>query len=481
MRLSLIFLGFVFVFSAQAQEKWSLKSCVEYAMTHNFAVTQSNIQSNLSALNYKQSKLSLYPTINVNTSSAYNSGNNQDPTTFTRVTQNYLSAGLQLQSSAEVFNFFSKKNAITANEWELMAAKANVNKIMNDIALSTANTYLQVLLSKEQEKIVAVQIQQTQAQLNAVNKMVAVGTLPELNATQLEAQLAADSSNYISALGNTQQVLLSLKSLLGMDASQNLEIETPPVDSIPIENIADLQPDYVYEEALKNQPQQLYDQYRLKAAAFNSKSIKASMLPTISAFSSLGSNYLSFTKRAIYSKQLLGYESTGLLADAGNGIYYDVQSPVFSNGNIIGYIKPNSFSSQLSDNFRKSLGLNISIPIFNGGNAKINYQKSLLNSQLLQNQKDQNSLKLKQDIFQAYNACITALQKFNSGKKILEASALAYNYASKRFNIGTLSTYDLITSQNNLLKAKLECSINQFDYVFKMKVLEFYKGAGLKL
>jgi outer membrane protein len=481
MRLSFILISFIFCFTSQAQEKWNLKSCVEYAMAHNFAVSQSDIQSNISGLTYKQSKLAMYPGLNLNTNTAYNSGNNQDPTTFTRVTQNYLSAGLQLQSSAEVFNFFSKKNAIAANEWELMAAKANVNKVKNDIALSTANAFLQVLLSKEQEKIVLVQIQQTQAQLSNVKKMVVVGTLPELNATQLEAQLASDSSSYISALGNTQQALLSLKSLMSIDAAQFFEIETPPVASIPVESIADLQPDYVYAEALKNQPQQLFDEYRLKAAQYNIKSAKAAMLPTFSAFGSLGSNYLSFTKRALYNKQLVGYESTGLLANAGNGVFYDVQSPVFSNGNVIGYLKPSSFSSQLSDNFRKSIGLNISIPIFNGGNTKIAYQKSILNSQLLQTQKDQNSFKLKQDIYQAFNACVIALQKLNAGSKLLEASEMAYNYANKRFNIGALGTFDLITTQNNLLKVKLEYSINQFDFVFKMKVLEFYKGAGLKL
>lgn len=481
MRTIFIFVLFFFFFSSSAQQQWNLKSCVEYAMNHNFSVSQSDIQSKISALTYKQAKLSMYPGLNLNTNTAYNSGNNQDPTTFTRVTQNYLSAGLQLQSSAEVFNFFSKKNAAAANEWELMAARANVNKVKNDVALSTANAYLQVLLSKEQEKIVAVQIQQTQAQLTSVKKMVAVGTLPELNAIQLQAQLASDSSSYITAVGNTQQSMLLLKSLMNIDVQQPFEIETPAITAIPIENIADLQPDFVYSEALKNQPQQLSDEYKLKAAQLTVKSTKATMLPSFSAFGSTGSNYLSFNKRAVYSKQLVGYQSTGLVADAGNGILYDVQSPIYSNGNISGYIKPNSFSSQLSDNFRKSIGLNISIPIFNGGNAKIAYQKSKLNRQLLESQKEQNSQKLKQDIYQAYNACLIALQKFNAGKKIMEASELAYSYANKRFNIGSLSTYDLITSQNNLLKAKLEFSISQFDYVFKMKVLEFYKGVGLKL
>ena len=75
----------------------------------------------------------------------YGNGRNQDPTTFSLITQSYLSANMQLQSSADIFNWFSKRNTIAANEWELQAAKANTDKLKNDIALSVANLYLQIL------------------------------------------------------------------------------------------------------------------------------------------------------------------------------------------------------------------------------------------------------------------------------------------------------------------------------------------------
>ena len=483
MRLITITIGLMITsfFSASAQKKWDLKTCVEYAMQHNISVNSSVVQAKITALTYKQSQLSQYPNFNLGTNTAFNTGNNQDPTTYNRVTENYLSAGMQLQTSADIFNFFSKKNTIAANEWELMAAKANVSKVVNDVALSTANAYLQILLALQQEHITQVQIQQTQFQLSNTLKMVEAGALPELNATQLEAQLASDSGNYISAKGNVSQSVLSLKSLMNIDAALPFEIETPPIESIPIESIADLQPEYVYSEALKNQPQQIGNEYRLKAAHRSLVAAKAARYPSFSIFGSLSSNYLSFTKKAIYDQVLAGYQSTGLVADGGSGVFYDVQSPVFSNGAIIGHFKPASFSSQLNDNFRKSFGLNMNVPIFNGGNAKINYERSKLNIESIKLQKELDDQKLKQDIYQAYNAGIVALQKFNASKKSVVANEKTFDFASKRFNIGALSTFDLITAQNNLLRANLEYSLNHFDYVFKMKVLEFYKGAGLKL
>ncbi len=481
MRFTFLIITFFLIQQSFAQQKWNLKNCIEYAMKNNYNVSQSEIQAKISALTYKQSKVSQIPNASVGTNTAFNSGSNQDPTTFSRVTENYWSAGMQLQSSAEIFNFFSKKNTIASNQWELMAAVANVNKIKNDIALSTANAYLQILLALQQENITAVQIQQTQSQLSITNKMVDAGTLPPLNSTQLEAQLANDSSNYISAKGNTTQAILALKSLMNIDAALPFEIEAPSVDSIPLESIADLQPEYVYEQALKNQPQQLGDEFRLKAANKMKLASKASMYPSISAFGNFSSSYLYFSPKPIYNKIFNGYQSTGLIATDGSGVVYDVQSPEFTNGDVFSYFKAKSLSAQFSDNLRKSLGISISVPLFNGSNAKTMYEKSRLNVQSIEIQKAQNSQKLKQDIYQAYNAALVALQKYNASNKSVEANTKAYDFAMKRFNIGALSTFDLITTQNNLLRAKLENTLNHFDYVFKMKVIEFYKGVGLKL
>ena len=119
---------------------------------------------------------------------------------------------MQLQSSADIFNWFSKRNTIAANEWELQAAKANTDKLKNDIALIVANSYLQILLAMEQEKIARVQLLQSYAQLSNTRKLVDAGALPELNASELEAQVARDSSTLITAKGSVTQSILSLKA-----------------------------------------------------------------------------------------------------------------------------------------------------------------------------------------------------------------------------------------------------------------------------
>lgn len=476
---TIIILLFSFT-TVKAQKKWDLRSIVDYAMANNINVKLSGIQAKDAALVYNQSKLSQIPNASFSGNASINSGNNQDPTTFSRVTQTYFSSGYQLQSSVDIFNWFSKRNTILANEWQMQAARAFVDKNKYDIALTAANAYLQILLALEQQKITSIQIAQTRAQLNNTQKQVDAGVLPQINVSQLEAQLALDSSNFISAKGAVTQNILNLKSFMSIDAGAPFEVDTPPVDQIPVEPLAELQPEDVYNIALQNQPLQKYNELRLKAAEYNTKAAHAQMYPTFSAFGALSSNFLSFKKRPIYDQVAGAFAPTPFVVNVG-GQNYTIQQPTFTQGSVKGFAKPDPYFVQLNNNFRQSAGISVNVPIFNGGALRTNYKRSQLNEESLQVQKTQDDLKLKQDIYSAYTAAVIALEKVNASKKSINSNQTTYDFAQKRFDVGLLGTFDLITTQNNLLRAKLDYALNEFDYVFKMKVLEYYKGLGLKL
>lgn len=478
---TLLFLFFITI-SATAQKKWTLQECVQYAMDHNISIKQSGLQGSLSAITYKASKLSQIPSLNFSNSDGYRFGKSQDPSTGILENQNFFSVGLNLQTSAEIFNWFSKKNTILANQWSLEAAKASTEKLKNDIGLNVANSYLQILLAIEQEKIAEVQVKQSRTQLNIVNLQVAAGSLPELNAVEIEAQLANDTSNLITAKGNVTQAKLVLMSYMNIDAADSFEIAEPPINKIPIEPIGDLQPDDVYASALKFLPQQRMDVFNVNAAEKNMLAAKGVLYPTISAFGSLGTNY-GYSRTPYYTKIPNGYQPSGLVVTDGMGNIlggYNVEEPAFINGKKE-YITSPGFGTQANDNFGQTIGLSISVPIFNGWQAKANYQRSKINTQNMEYQKDLDNQTLKQDIYQAYNAAVVARETFASSAKAVESAQKTYDFSLLRYKVGMLGTLELITNQNSLFKAKLQYIINQFDYIFKMKVLEYYKGQGLKL
>lgn len=468
----------------KAQEKWDLVRCVEYAIANNISVRQADVQARLAELTYKQSKLSQYPNANFTTSTGTNFGRAVNPTTnlFENTTLLFQQYGLNV--NALLFNWNSVKNGILSSKYNAAAANASIESTKNDIALSVATTYLQALLAKEQAKIAEVQMQLTRARLTDTRKRVDAGSLPELNALELESQYAADSANYINASTTAQQTLLTLKATLNLDAAQPFDITEPPVAMIPVENIGDLQPDVVYNMALQTQPRQRVNDLRIKSLEANVKSIRGQFYPSISAFGGLGTNFASPNSR-ISGFTFNGYSQptpSSPIVNVG-GTNYFVQTPdidVIQSKKGFGEMWT-GWGNQMNQNFRQNIGIQISVPIFNGATTRTNYNRSKLDLQNAKLVKEQADMQLKNDIYQAYNAAVNAMQRYNASKKTLEVAERASVLAQKRYEAGLLQTIELITNQNNLFRARIQNVSDQFDYVFRMKVLEFYKGLGIRL
>lgn len=192
-RLTICFLFFFFCIDAVAQDKWDLKRAVDYALENNISVKQADLQSRFSALELNRNNLSKYPDLNFQGNGGYQFGRSENPTTGVLEDNNFFTSGFQLQTGVTLFNWFSKKYTIESSRLDYEASKAQITKAQNDIALNVAVSYLQVLLAKQQVNISSIQVQQTTSQLDLTRKKVNAGVLPELNAAELEAQLARDS------------------------------------------------------------------------------------------------------------------------------------------------------------------------------------------------------------------------------------------------------------------------------------------------
>jgi outer membrane protein len=465
---------------AFAQDKWDLRRCVDYALSNNLTVQQTSLQAEVADVNQKQTRWSQYPTADFSTNTGLQWGRSIDPTTNQFTSNQLLYQGYNLSAGVTVFNWHRIRNNIIAADLSSDAAKMDVEKIKNDIALNVATYYLQVLLSRQQIQIASVQMQQTKEQLQVTRKRVDAGAAPELDALTLEGQYATDSSNYISAKATGDQNLLLLKQVLNIDAGQFFDIATPPVEQIPVEPILQLQPETVFEIALKSQPAQKANELRLRSFEAAMRASRAAMYPTISIGGSLGTNFSSANKNT--GQVVNGYVPSPYYADV-NGIPYTVHVPD------IEFVQTkrgfadrwNGWGTQMNNNFRQSLGFSIAVPINSGGTARFGYQRSKIELKNAELTKALANQTLKNDIYRAYYNASAALEKFNAAKLTYDITQKSYAVAQKRFDVGLLSTFDLLISQNNRNRAQYDMAAAQFDYVFKMKVLEFYKGQGIKL
>lgn len=467
------FLFVLTTFTSYSQDKFTLQQCVDYAMKNNVSVKQSDVQARLSAITLNQSTKALYPYLTGSVNSSYQHGLTTNPTTNILESSSYVAGSMSVQASYNIFNWNSRKNTIEANRLSAKADEVGIDKAKNDIALSVANAFLQVMLRREQARISEVQMNQSGSQLENTRKLVNAGSVPELNAIQLEAQHAKDSSALLQAQALIEQALINLRAYINYDFTLPFDIAAPAVENIPIDNITDLQPETVYGLALNTQPLQQMYKLRIAGAQKQVAAARGAMYPAVGAFGGLNTRAIN-AQVPVYGvapdKPTSSYVTI-------NGTQYPVYSPTFGVLSYSGI----PFFRQLNQNFGQDIGVGINFSIFNGYTSRAQWQRAKVNVVQLQLQNEQENLTLKTNIYNAYQDAFASLQKYNASRRTVEYSQKAFDISKKRYDIGLLGTLDLIITQNNLYLAQIDEVSNHYDFVFKMKVLEFYKGQGIRL
>lgn len=468
------------VVHAQTGAKWDLRRCVTYAVTHNISVRQADIQARLSAIALKQSKFQQIPSLNFSGNHGFSFGRSLDYSTNVYTDNNLMYQQMGLNAQVTLFNWNSHRNTIKANDYNYQADAAALDKARNDIALNVARQYLLVLLDIEQAAVTEVQLKQSQAQYRNTRMQVDAGALPELNAAELEAQVARDSANLLSAQTQIEVDKLTLKALLNLGADVPFELEVPPVDQIPVDNILEISPAAIYALAIQSQPQIKQNNLRLLASQKNYEAAKGKQYPTISLFGQLGTAFNSSFKG--YSQVNLGDRLTpAYVVDGTDKLYvYSPASGTVSHKKNFGQLW-DGYGRQIKNNFGQGIGIGLSVPIFNGWSARAGIERAKWDIKNKELAIEQDTLRLKQDVYTAFSQALGSFHTYRAREKEVATAERSFDLASRRYEIGAMQTIEWLTNQSNLFNARINKLIAQYDYVFKMKVLEFYKGQGIRL
>jgi outer membrane protein len=352
-----------------------------------------------------------------------------------------------------------------------------LEKARNDVAFNIASAFLQILLNNEQVHISEVQIKLTTSQLENTKKLVIAGSVPESNQADLEAKLASDSVAFINARNQVILSTLQMKALLNLGFDVPYVPEIPEkISEIPLPRMDEVDPEMVYSAALTTNPLIKADELLIKSQERSWASARGQLFPKLSASANLNTSYANSAKTPIVT----GF--TPYTQDIGtvdvNGTTYTVKESGLTPNTTF---KTISYGDQINNNFRQAVGLSLSIPILNGWQARTNVQKAKVNILNQQLTKAQDEQQLRQDIYTAHANAVAAIQKFSASSKGVVASQKAYDFATKRFDLGLMNTIDYITTQSNLFKAQIDKVSAQYDYIFKMKLLEFYRDQKITL
>ncbi len=469
---------FLFVFAFQflhsQSNEWDLQQCVEYAQKHNLTLKQSEIQTQINKNNVQQSKATILPTINMGAQHTYNFGRTIDRYTNTFANTQVLSQNFYVSSNVVLWSGLAQYHNIKANQYQYLATAENYQQQVYDLSLNVATAYINVIFSDEIAKISKAQFEMTKEQLARTEKLVNAGALAKGSVYDLQAQLANDEVNVTTANNNYQISILTLTQLMNLDSVKNFTINRPAIDVMNSEFGA-VSVQNIYETALKNQHSIKSAHYNLLASEKSLAVARGKVSPTLSATGNIGTG-TSELDRKIDAVNIVGVEQAPyFIVDPTNpNNFFPVSQ---AKTEIVTSKKP--FADQFKDNVNKSVGFTLSVPIFNGLQNYSSIKNAKLNTLSAKYNEDLQSQNLYKTIAQAYANAKAALDKYTANKASVSASEQAFTFAQQKFNVGAISTFEYNTTKNRLQNAQSNLVQAKYDYVFKMKVLDYYQGKPL--
>ena len=442
---TLLLLFTIFVSNAQMR-KWTLQECVEYAVENNLTIEQYELDLENANIDKSDAMGNLLPNLNGSSSMSSNTGFSINPTNNLPTNSTAFNVNLGVSSNVTLFDGLRNIHQINRAKINAIANQYRLDDLKDDIRLSVANAYLQVLSSKEQLKTFRAQYAVTEQDLKRTKELVESGVLPRGDLLEIEATAATQQQQIVNGEGMVLISRVNLAQLLQITDYENFDIAEEEF-LIPPSDILDNPAKVIFDKALTFRNDIKFSESNVELAKKDLEIAKGGYYPTLSAFFQYGTRYSDVTQ----------------IPD-GNGVPYT----------------PN-FTDQLWIFDGISYGAQLNIPIFNGWSTKNNVKRSHISLEKAKLQLEQNKLDLETNIQQAYVDVSTFEKAYEAAEKTLEARRLAYEYAKERYEVGLMNAFDFSQAQARVDNAQADVIRTKYDYIFRLKILEFYFGLPISL
>lgn len=431
--LSLTLLG---AFQLQAQETWDLQRCITHAIEHNLSIKQKEAARNQSEVELNTAQWSRMPNLNGNIGQSFNFGRalQADNTYRNRNTRN---TNFSLGTNIPLFTGMQIPNSIALSKLNLKAATEDLAKAKEDISIQVTSYFLQVLFNEELTKIARNQVALSQEQLDRKIAFFRNGKASEAEVLEAKSRLAQDQLSLVQAENNHQLALLDLSQLLELPSPEGFQINVPYIDNFSAHLTL---PEEVYAQAMMNKPAIKAAQYRLQGAEKSIKIAQSGYYPQLSFGAGIGTNYY----------HLSGIENA-------------------------------PFSTQWDQNMNKYLQFSLSIPIFNRFQTRNRVKSARIQHTALSWQLEESKKALYKEIQQAYYNALAAESKYKSSQSANESAEASFRLMSEKYANGKASATEYNEMRTAWMKALSDGVQAKYEFVYRSKILDFYKGVPLTL
>ena len=412
-------------------EQYTLEQCIDVALQNNLQVRTQENNLQTQRLQYNQARQNLLPSVSGYASQSWSWGRSTGVDNIS-ISQNMANTGLGLNANLVLFDGLAMKYNIDKAKSQVNMSEAELQKIRLDIKLNITAMYLQVLLNKELEQVAQQQLDDTRSKVERAQALVDANRLAQGELYTLEAQAAKEENSLIQAQNTTKLSLLDLAQAMELTFSDDFDINSQPLTSLNPE-LSTLNNNEVYQKALNNRPEIKAAMYQIESQQIALKSTKSAYSPTLSLGAGLSTGYY----------HLYGADNA-------------------------------SFGKQLGDNLSTNVGLNLTIPIFDRMQTPNSVKRQELAISDAKLQLQQAKQDLRKQIDQAYYNAIAAQSQQVSAGKALQSAEEAYRYAEQKYEAGRSSTYEYYDAKQTLLQAQSEELQAKYNYLFKLRILNYY-------
>ena len=422
-------------------KKMSLQECVEYALENNLTIEQFELDLESAELGELEGLGQFLPRLNGSMGVNESKGFGIDPRTNTaNPSLVVLQGNLNLSVGYTLFDGLRNLRRAQRAEMNTISNQYRLANLKDDIRLRVANAYLNVISSKESLKVAQAQYGVTEQDMNRIKELVELGVVPTGDLLEIEATAANQEQAVVNAEARVILARINLAQLLQITDYENFDIADEAFN-VPSSTILDKSPKQIFTKAMSFRNDIKLAETSVVLSEQDLKIAKGAALPTLNAFM----NYNTFASDRFQ------------IDDTGNLVRPDL-------------------IAQLEGNDGVSYGLSLNIPIFNAFSTSNSIKLAALNVKRSELQYEQTKLDLENAVNQAYNDVKTFAKTYEAAKKTLDARRLAYNYAKERFEVGLMNSFDFSQAQSRLDNAEASVIRAKYDYIFRLKILEFYFG-----
>jgi outer membrane protein len=439
-----------FCMSTNAQtKKWTLKECVEYAVENNIQIRQTALDTLISIENIRSAKGNFLPTFSASGSQGYNFGSFIGQTGV-RISRDSRGNSFGLNAGVNIFNGFQNLNIKKQADLGLETSKLQLDILKNNIMVSVANNYLNILFNQENLKVDIEQKEITQKQIDQIQELVNSGVRAKAELLDVQAQLAADEANIVNSKNSLEIALLGMAQLLQI-SHKDFGVEDVSVEVPSVQLVYD-SADEIFEKAVVDRPEIRNAELAIENSDLSIEIAKGSFYPSLTVGASMNTSY----------QHLQGKVDERFILDPSN-----------PEG---GYFIPNGFGQQLEDNLGYNVGANLRIPIFNGNKTKAGVNRERVNYKKAEYRLAQEKQDLRSNIETSFTDAKAALNQYLASEASLKAQEFAFENAQQSYELEVMNTFEFeqvrtrfVNAQSSLIRAK-------YNFVFKSKLLEFYFG-----